>query len=365
MRILFLNQYFPPDPAPTGVLFGDLADALRQRGHEVQLVAGADAYREGQGRGARLLRELIALVTILWRGVFCRRAEVVVSGSSPPCLAVVGALVSLRHWAAHLHWCMDLYPEIAIALREIRPGIFAKTIRFLMRCAYRTARAVVGLDAEMLAALRRYGIHPLECRPWVAPAVLATLPSSPVKPAEPWTWLYSGNLGRAHDWQTLLAAQAALEERKVDATLVFQGGGPSSVAARARAEELGLRRVVWRPYAPEAELCASLLRGQCLVVTQLPAAAGLVWPSKLALLLGLPRPVLFVGPKTGAIAESLRARPASAVLSSGDFRLVADFIAGLRAEPAVVPASALFDVATHRWESIAWWVDLIESAQRK
>lgn len=365
MRILFLNQYFPPDPAPTGVLLGELADVLRQRGHDAVLVQAADAYRESQGRGARLLREMIALVTILWRGIFCKRVQVVVSGSSPPCLAVVGALVSLRHWAPHLHWAMDIYPEIAVALREVRAGVLTAIIRAFMKLAYRTARVVVGLDGDMAIVLRRYGIQPLECRPWVPAVVLARMPRSAPAPAEQWTWLYSGNLGRAHDWQTLLAAQATLEERGVDATLVFQGGGPSREAAAERAKELKLRRVVWRPYSPEAELCNSLLRAQCLVVTQLPEASGLLWPSKLALLLGLPRPLFFVGPKNGAIAASLWERAGATVFASGDFRAVADAITRLREESPPIPGQGLVDVVQHRSKSFAWWVDLIERAGTK
>lgn len=365
VRILILNQYFPPDPAPTGVLFAELAEALRQRGHDVLLAGAGEAYRAGQGRGMRLLREMFALVKIFWHGIFCKRVQVVVSGSSPPCLAVVAGLVALRHWAPHLHWAMDLYPEIAVALREVKAGIVTKLIGWFMKIAYRHARAVVALDPDMTEVLRRYGVHPVECRPWVPAPVLGRLPLKPVEPFEPWTWLYSGNLGRAHDWQTLLAAQAVLEERGVDATLVFQGGGPSRAAAMERAKELNLQKVIWRPYAAETDLGQALLRVQCLIVTQLPEAAGLLWPSKLALLLGLPRPLLFVGPKNRAIAASLRDRPATAVMNPGDFRAVADWITRLRAEPATISQKAVVDIAAHRWNAIAWWVDLIESAARK
>ena len=35
VRVLFLNQYFPPDPAPTGILLAEMAGALREAGHEV------------------------------------------------------------------------------------------------------------------------------------------------------------------------------------------------------------------------------------------------------------------------------------------------------------------------------------------
>ena len=48
MRILFLNQYFPPDPAPTGVLLGELAERLREAGHVIDFISAAQEYRTGQ-----------------------------------------------------------------------------------------------------------------------------------------------------------------------------------------------------------------------------------------------------------------------------------------------------------------------------
>ena len=53
MRILFLNQYFPPDPAPTGILLREIADALAVAGHEVAFASSGQEYRAGQGRGSR------------------------------------------------------------------------------------------------------------------------------------------------------------------------------------------------------------------------------------------------------------------------------------------------------------------------
>jgi len=369
MRVLFLNQYFPPDLAPTGVLFGEIADALRARGHEVEWVDAGQEYRTGQGTKMRLLREILALVRMFFGGIFRKkRAHVVVSGSSPPCLAFVAWLVALRHWSPHLHWCMDLYPEIAVALRELRQGKLVFLMRWFMGLAYRRAYTVVGLDSDMLIRLNAYRINALECRPWVPAAVLATLPpSSDAAPApvKRWQWLYSGNLGRAHDWQTLLAAQAELEERGVEATLVFQGGGPSIEAAQKRAEELRLKRIEWRPYAPEVELGTSLLRAHCLVVTELPEVKGLLWPSKLALILGLPRLVLFIGPKEGAIASLLRNESRAGVFAPGDFAAVANWIEAQRSAPDVFSQTCITDVRAHRERSLAWWCQSIERAGRR
>ena len=364
MRVLFLNQYFPPDPAPTGLLFGEIAEELRARGHEVIFVSSGQEYRAGQKLSFRWVREAWALVRMFFVGIWQRRADLVVSGSSPPCLAMVGALVALRHWRPHLHWCMDMYPDLAVALREIPAGRFAAFIRWLMKRAYRSAHTVIVLDEDMSERLRRYGVESLESRPWVPGAVLTTLPvPAPAPAARPWTWLYSGNLGRAHDWQTLLAAQAELESRGVDATLVFQGGGPQWAAAQTRATELGLKKVQWRDYAPEDQLCAKLLHAHCLVATQLPAARGLLWPSKLALDAGLPRPILFVGPQDGAIAALLKARPKTGIFAPGDFAAVARWVEERRGDNAPLKEMDATDVARHRRESLAWWVESVERFQ--
>ena len=115
MRVLFLNQYFPPDPAPTGVLLRELADELERAGHMVDFVAAREDYRAGQKKGGRMVREARALGRMLLDGLRRPRVDVVVSASSPPCLLVVATLVAAWHRARSVHWIMDLYPEIAVA----------------------------------------------------------------------------------------------------------------------------------------------------------------------------------------------------------------------------------------------------------
>ena len=172
MRFLFLNQYFPPDPAPTGVLFGELAEALRAEGHEVDCVAARQDYRAGQKQGGRTIRELKALARMLLDGMRRPRAEVVVSGTSPPCLLAVATLVAAWHRARSVHWIMDMYPEIAVGLGEIREGFLASIVGRVMRWGYRRAAAVVALDEDMAARVRRHGVEPAIIRPWVFAPVL-------------------------------------------------------------------------------------------------------------------------------------------------------------------------------------------------
>ncbi|MDR3401276.1 MAG: glycosyltransferase family 4 protein [Chthoniobacter sp.] len=365
MHILFLNQYFPPDPAPTGVLLRELADHLQAAGHTVDFVAARQDYREGQRKGGRMLREAKALGRMLLDGLRRPRADVVVSATSPPCLLLVATLVAFWHRAKSVHWIMDLYPEIAVSLGEIRDGALAKLIGKAVGWAYRRASAVVVLDEDMADRLRRYGVEPAVIGVWVFAPVIAQAKRATAEPATPWTWIYSGNLGRAHEWETLLAAQAILEKRGSDIRLLFQGGGPSRPAAEARAAELALRQCEWKGYVEEAELPDALRRGQVLVVTQLPAAQGLLWPSKLGLILSLPRPILWVGPADGAIAQKLRRLPNAGVFAPGQAEEVADWLLTLKGKPDATYEAAVDPAAYREAVLRAWLVHIEQYASRQ
>jgi hypothetical protein len=329
VRILFLNQYFPPDPAPTGVLFHELGEFLQSQGHTVEFVSSRQDYRSAKKNRRRMLRELFALGSIFFQGIKARRPDVVISGTSPPCLLVVSRLIASLHRAKSAHWLMDMYPELALALGEVRPGFVSRLIKSFMGWAYRRTGVVVALDDDMAARLKEYGVATEIIPPWVLKPLMAST-SAPSPGGEPpgpeWTWIYSGNLGRAHEWETLLEVQFLLEKRNLPCRLLFQGGGPSWPFAQARAEELGLRRCDWKPYVQEHELQSSLLRARVLVITQRPETRGLLWPSKLALAITLPRPILWIGPVDGAIARMLRDLPHAGIFAPGQPTQIADWL---------------------------------------
>jgi colanic acid biosynthesis glycosyl transferase WcaI len=361
MQILFLNQYFPPDPAPTGVLFRELAESLKADGHTVDFVAARQDYRPGQQKGGRMAREFFALGRMLMDGLRRPRPDVVISGSSPPCLLIVATLIAIWHRAKSIHWIMDLYPEIAVALGEVRDGAPARGLGALMGWCYRRAAFVVALDEDMAERVRRYGVDSEIIRPWVFASVLPVLEEAIAGArgvSDPdWMWIYSGNLGRAHEWKTLLEAQALLEKRAARIRLVFQGGGPSWPAAQACAAELRLQHCVWTGYAEEAELPRALLRAAVLVVTQLPETRGLLWPSKLGLALSLPRAILWIGPPDGAIAKMLRSFSHSGVFIPGQAGEIADWLEARRSQRAEVFAA--WDPAACREESLEAWRKLV------
>lgn len=328
----------------------ELGDVLKSNGEVVEYVASAQTYRDKNKNTRRFIRELKAACSLLWRGCRARRPDLVISGSSPPCLLIVATLVAFRHRARTAHWAMDLYPELALALGELRQTWISETMEKLMGWAYRRTDAVVALDDDMAGRLNKHHItNTKTIRPWV-PLSLLKPPPTPGPNAEQ-VWIYSGNLGRAHEWETLLQAQAELEQRGSNWRLLFQGGGSAWPMAQKRARELNLQRCEWKSYVEEENLRELLLRSCVLVVTQRPETQGLLWPSKLSLAMDIPRRILWVGPVNGAAARTLAASPYAGIFAPGQSRRIADW---LEATPNI-PVDKITDAATHRESALAAW----------
>jgi colanic acid biosynthesis glycosyl transferase WcaI len=362
MRVLFLNQYFPPDPAPTGVLMREVAMAVAGAGHKVAFASSGQAYRGGRKGGSRLRREIAGLWALFRAAMAVGPVDVVVSGTSPPLLAVVAGWVARMRGARHYHWLFDMYPELAVALGEISDGAMARLFASAARRAYRRADCVVALDEDMAALLKAKGVTPRIIPPWVTECLIEALVAGKAgQPREPeQIWVYSGNLGRAHEWRTLLDAQRIIETSGGPWRLVFQGGGPAWQPAQEYARQIGLARCDWRPYVPEDQLPGSLLAADVLIVTQKPETCGLLWPSKLALLTSLPRPILWVGPTDRAIARDLAAAPQAGIFGPGDVAGVAGWLGEVRGKTV----SGVRDAAGVRAAGLREWVGIIEAGEK-
>ena len=361
MHILFLNQYAPPDPSPTARLLGELASHLRAQGHDVEVISQGNAYQGHHVRsGSRLRRELGAMGAILRAGLARRgqrKPDFVLSLSSPPCLLIVAALIALWRRVPLVHWAMDLYPELAVALGEVPAGSpVAAVLRRLMGWAYRRCVLIVALDGDMANHLRQaYRVNPKVLAPWPPSEAGAGTKATPEEPppgarlaATAWTWLYSGNLGRAHEWQPMLDVQAELERRGFPIQLVFEGGGPSWQPAREHAAKLGLRRCEWTGYVSEAQSFQTLQASRLIVATQKRAAMGLLWPSKLARIIPLDKPLLWIGPADGAVARSLGPRAATACFEPNDIGDIARWVEELYRLDPLFPATRADEAETNQ-----------------
>jgi glycosyltransferase involved in cell wall biosynthesis len=152
-----------------------------------------------------------------------------------------------------------------------------------------------------------------------------------------WDWrerfvvLYSGNMGLAHEFDTLLdAAEILGRDRRI--LFAFVGQGPRRAEVEERAKGRGLTNVEFRPYVAREQLGQSLSSADLHVVTLRDRMPGLLVPSKIYGILAAGRPTLYVGPDEGEIAEILRTGGCGARIAIGDAQGLADAITAYAAD---------------------------------
>ncbi len=351
MRLLLLNQYGAESGAPTGRILGELGAGLQRLGHEVVFLDVGSTYGRSRRGVKRILHELGAHALLIRRSLALRKIDAVLSLTSPACLAVTAAFIARRLRARHFHWAMDLYPEAGVRLGELREGPLTRFLTRQMHRAYREAQRVVVLDEDMRDHLQReYGVDSAIMEPF--PPDVTWTPKMRA-PGEPKRWLYSGNLGRAHEIDVLLQAQKKLEVRGAGAELVLQGQGAQLAAVQEAARALGLKGVQWRGPAPADKLGESLLEADVLVVTRKPAMKGLLLPSKLMLAELSGRRVLWIGDTDGFTALRLK-KAGHGVFASDELEPIAAWLRQALGHNAPPPAATRSSLAQREQGIVTW-----------
>jgi glycosyltransferase involved in cell wall biosynthesis len=143
---------------------------------------------------------------------------------------------------------------------------------------------------------------------------------------------YSGNLGRAHEYQTILGAAQILQSEPGWLFLMV-GGGANMVRLQAEARRLALPNMLFLPYRPREELADSLAAADVHLSCLLPEMEGLIVPSKFYGILAAGRAVIVIGDPEGEQALIVREEECGEATASGDPIALAQVLRVLRREP--------------------------------
>lgn len=386
-RLILVNRVYWPSTAATAQLLADLAEGLAARGWEVQVIAagetsttrnGVTIHRTGDGdRHGGLVSRFLNYAR--FRRVARRQLEtlaqpgdVVVVMTDPPMLGTdLAGTVAAR--GAHLvHWVQDIYPEILSAHLGPLAAPFLAPLRSRRNAAWRAAATCVTLGEDMRRTLALGGVPDdrLALVPNWAPRELdqPAMPDAIAARRAAWdvqdkfVVAYSGNLGRVHEFKTVMAAAEQLKDRD-DIVFVFIGNGARFEEVRSLARARQLANVRLLPPEPRENLAAALAAADIQLVTLQPQFSSLVYPSKLAGVLAAGRPVLFIGPAGGEIARLLEAEGCGGAVAPGQMAQLAGLITSWRDEPSRLQglgarARATYErhftyaTALARWESV-------------
>jgi glycosyltransferase involved in cell wall biosynthesis len=180
---------------------------------------------------------------------------------------------------------------------------------------------------------------------------------------------YSGNLGRVHAFDSILAAAAALKDEP-GFVFLFVGAGPQRETLEKQVRLEGLDNVRFQPAQPLARLAESLSAADVHLVTLRPGCERLVFPSKLYGIAAVARPLAYVGPPRCELARTIQDGGFGVVVPTGDARSLGSVLHSLQADPA---RRAVMGNAAAHWAretgglatAVTRWEELLESLNSK
>jgi colanic acid biosynthesis glycosyl transferase WcaI len=402
-KILFVNRFFYPDNSATSQILGDLAFHLAAQGEHVEVITsrltqhslallscretvrGVEVRRVWSSHlgGSSLLGRLFDYIAFyvgaaraLWQ--LADSATTVVVKTDPPLLSVAMAPIARLRGAKLVNWLQDVYPEVAGALKvRTVQGPVLQLLRVARNVSLSAADANVVLGERMRILMRGQGIasdklhiiHNWADRESIKPIVSA---ENPLRKS--WNLQgkfvvgYSGNLGRAHEYRTIIhAAELVTQQGRDDIVFLFIGGGVQRQFLEKEVQDRGIKNLRFLPYQERDQLSQSLSAADVHLISLNPALEGLIVPSKFYGVAAAGRPSIFIGDPDGEIPRILRDGACGLAIRSGDALELAAVIARLADNPIVcstMGASARILLETHFDRRVAMdaWTKVLEEA---
>ncbi|SPF43959.1 Glycosyltransferase [Candidatus Desulfosporosinus infrequens] len=371
MRILMLTQYFYPENGAAQVRLLEVAKAIRDHGHEIEIVTAFPNYPTGviptDYRGKFFMKDSHAGIPIYrtWiypvqRGKFWKRLlnyfsfvfsachGVLKAGKadyifveSPPLF--IGFTMFFAKWVKGARVILnisDLWPESAVSLGLVtNRSVIALTER-LERSMYKTAWRISAQTEGIIKSLKDRGIPeaklvflPNGVNPDLfAPQAPDKALNQKLKLKNKFVILYAGTMGYAHGLDVALQAAKSLEQIDPEVVFLFVGDGSEKPRLQAMAQDLQLNNVRWVDFQPITEMKRyySLASLTLSTLRRYKLSEG-VRPSKVFPGLASAKPLIYVGEGEGAkiVADS----GGGIVLPPEEPELLAQAILELKKDP--------------------------------
>ena len=400
-RLIFVNRFFYPDHSATSQILSDLAFHLAATGREVHVVTSTQIYNDPKaalpdyelihdvrvhrvrstrfGRTALLGRSIdyASFYRSVWRCLIgiARAGDIIVAKTDPPMVSIVAMAAARRTGARLVNWLQDIYPELAVELGVpfIR-GPIASSLAASRNRSLRYAEATVVVGQLMGQKAETLGAPP--ARIHVIPNWCNDEEIKPIKKSEnplhhAWGFQnkivigYSGNLGRAHDFDTVLAAAERLHQDAHTVFLMIGGGKRFHELARVVKERRLDSSFRFVPYQERNVLAYSLGVADAHWLSLYPKLEGLIVPSKFYGIAAAGKPVLVISARDGELARLVHDYDCGVVIEPGDAGTLVRTLLRISSEPAFfaemgMRARQMLDAHFTRQKGIERWNELLD-----
>ena len=353
-RVIFLNRFFYPDHSATSRMLSDLAFELASSGKDVHVITSRQLYDKpgaalpayemtrgvhihrvgttsfGRSRLPGRAMDYLSFYFTAWRCALsvARPDDILVAKTDPPMISLIGMAAARQRGAKLINWVQDVYPEIAIEFGV--PFLIAPVRRFLfwlrdisLRAA--TTNVVLGqLPAELVLSRGVPADGVTIIHNWSDEDEIVPIAHADNTLRQAWGLRdkfvvgYSGNLGRTHEFRTILSVS---ERFRNDDRIVFLviGGGHQNDGLAHEVKSRGLERsYLFAPYQDAGALKYSLGVPDVHWISLRPRFEGLIMPSKFYGIAAAGRPMISIGSKNGELGRLVEEHQCGFAIEEGD-----------------------------------------------
>lgn len=328
MRILFLTQWFNPEPQFKGLAF---AKELQRRGHQVEVLTGFPNYPGGKvypGYRIRLVqREVMEGVPVIrvalypshdrspLRRIFnylsfalsatlmgpwlVAKADVMYVLHPPATVGLPAIAISLLRRIPFVYDIQDLWPDTLRSTGMLRFGWMITLVDVWCRFVYRVAGGIAVLSKGFERTLLERHVPRGKIRVipnWCDEEQLH--PGELRKEEQHWfhgrfSIVFAGNMGKAQALETVIQAAALLQSRCPQVQFILVGNGVEAEGLKLKAEQSGADNLVFLPGRPVSQIGPVLHHADALLVhLKRDPLFEITIPSKIQAYLSVGRPIL-------------------------------------------------------------------------
>lgn len=333
-RLIFLTQFYDPEPAYKGQAF---AEAVRDLGYDVEVVTGFPNYPGGKvydgyrirpwqrstQNGVQLTRLAIYpshsgsklgrianylsffLSAFIYLCFNARRANLIYVYNPPLTVGLAAAASRLVHRCPVIVDIHDLWPDTLPATGMISNPKVLRWIDRAARWMYRKVQFVILHTHGFQKKLLERDVPPEKMQSVIGWTNEYSLPETSSEDANHLSelpglkLLYAGNLGPAQAMDSVLEAAEIMQKNGQSqvASFCFLGGGVSKDDLEQRARQLGLDNVVFLPRVTPQEVGVYLAAADALLVhLRADPLFEITLPSKTQAYMYAGKPVLMAVP---------------------------------------------------------------------
>lgn len=364
-RLIIVTQWFPPEPAPFGVMMREMASFFAAAGWEVEVITGFPNHPEGvlhagytrawhrrssdggfavhrvwlsisekRNLSGRALTFLSFTVTSAIRLLRNRRADVVFAVLQPLSQGLLLPVLCRLKGSRLVFNVQDLHPETQIRLGLIKSRWLIRLLGSVERFSYLMCDHVTAISAPFVRHVISKGVPPeratcienwIDCERIRPLDRSASLRSAIGLGDTDFVILWAGTIGAVSGIETLISAASEIQHLD-DVRFLVVGDGVKRASAEALVHERGLRNIMFRGFFPEAQLSALFASADIAVVTLAQGFGDTSVPSKILAYMAAGKPVVAAAPAESETAREVTASGAGIVVPPADGRAMSEAI---------------------------------------